>query len=313
MDVRHDEAHTDSQLFARNTTTTHNNSTHNCNNSKKLSTNPQPPTGDTQQLRCGPCAMFLADRFVEGTCPSCGFAGARGDQCDGCQGLINAVELVEPRCKTCGTAPSQEVSRHLFLDLPALEGRLGDWFHAASAAGGWPTNAIAVTQAWLANSLKERCISRDLKWGTPVPREGFTDKVFYVWFDAPIGYISMTQGLASYIGDDARVGVPDADVAALKLARMELEKQVDENAYKKWWHNPENVRLYQFLGKDNIPFHTVIFPGSLLGTGANWTLAHHVAVTEYLNYERGKFSKSRGVGVFGDGAMESGLPPWVYR
>ena len=142
-----------------------------------------------------------------------------------------------------------------------------------------------MTQAWIRDGLKERAITRDLKWGIPVPKAGFEDKVFYVWFDAPIGYISIT----ACAGD---------------------EKGFD---WKYWWQRPDEVELFQFIGKDNIPFHTVIFPSSLLGSGKEWTMLHHMSSTEYLNYEAGKFSKSKGVGVFGTDAVESGIPADVWR
>jgi methionyl-tRNA synthetase len=147
--------------------------------------------------------------------------------------------------------------------------------------GKWSANTIMMTDAWLDQGLKKRCITRDLKWGTPVPLDGFRDKVFYVWFDAPIGYISITAG---YTKD-----------------------------WRAWWQNPKDVDLVQFMGKDNVPFHTVIFPSSLIGTGRDWTLVHHVSTTEYLNYETGKFSKSRGTGVFGDSARDCGLPSDCFR
>eukprot|EP01017_Pseudomicrothorax_dubius_P036670 TRINITY_DN5274_c0_g1_i1.p1 TRINITY_DN5274_c0_g1~~TRINITY_DN5274_c0_g1_i1.p1 ORF type:complete len:348 (-),score=83.72 TRINITY_DN5274_c0_g1_i1:157-1200(-) len=129
--------------------------------------------------------------------------------------------------------------------------------------------------------LKPRCITRDLKWGTPVPLEEYKDKVFYVWFDAPIGYLSITANI-----------VPE---------------------WERWWKNPKDVKLYQFMGKDNVTFHTVIFPCSLIGTKDPYTLLHHVATTEFLNYEGGKFSKSQGLGVFGDHCMETGIPVEVWR
>ena len=155
----------------------------------------------------------------------------------------------------------------------------------ASVKGFWANNAIQMTQAWIRDGLKERAITRDLKWGIPVPKAGFEDKVFYVWFDAPIGYVSIT----ACAGD---------------------EKGFD---WKSWWMNPDEVDLFQFIGKDNIPFHTVIFPSSLLGSGKKWTMLHHMSSTEYLNYESGKFSKSKGVGVFGNDAMESGIAADVWR
>ncbi|CAN6475927.1 unnamed protein product [Victoria cruziana] len=150
-----------------------------------------------------------------------------------------------------------------------------------SVAGSWSQNAIQATYAWLKEGLRPRCITRDLKWGVPVPLEKFKDKVFYVWFDAPIGYISIT---ACYTSE-----------------------------WEKWWKNPENVELFQFMGKDNVPFHTVMFPSTLLGTGESWTLMKTISVTEYLNYEAGKFSKSKGVGVFGNDAKNTNIPVEVWR
>jgi methionyl-tRNA synthetase len=172
-------------------------------------------------------------------------------------------------------------TRHLYIDLPAILPKLKKWMEEASVRGFWARNAVQMTNAWMRDGLKERCITRDLKWGIPVPKEGFTDKVFYVWFDAPIGYISIT---ASHTDD-----------------------------WESWWRNPDKVELFQFIGKDNIPFHTVIFPSSLLGSGEKWTMLHHMSSTEYLNYEGGKFSKSKGVGVFGTDARDTGIPADVYR
>jgi len=253
------------------------------------------------QVYCLQCSRFLADRFIEGECPLCHYEDARGDQCDKCGKLLSATELLKPTCKagraaTCAVgAPPHSVevrsSQHLFLDLPKLSERLESWIGKASQEGSWTENSIQTTRAWIRDGLKPRCITRDLKWGTPVPYEGFESKVFYVWFDAPIGYLSIT---ADY----------------LKNSEGGIE------TWREWWCTPPagaDVRLYQFMGKDNIPFHTVIFPASLLGTGKDWTLLHHVSTTEYLNYETGKFSKSRGVGVFGDNARDTGIPSEIWR
>ncbi|KAL2918405.1 methionine--tRNA ligase mes1 [Polyrhizophydium stewartii] len=233
------------------------------------------------QLYCIKHESFLADRFVEGTCPICGFEDARGDQCDGCGKLINAIELKNPRCKLDGASPIPRDSKHLFLDLKTQQPKLEEWFKKASADGAWSANSQTITNSWLKEGLKPRCITRDLKWGTSVPRKGYENKVFYVWFDAPIGYLSIT---ANYTKD-----------------------------WEKWWKNPKNVQLYQFMGKDNVAFHTVIFPSTLIGTSDNWTLLHHLSTTEYLQYESGKFSKSRGIGVFGNNAADSGIPVEVWR
>ena len=172
-------------------------------------------------------------------------------------------------------------SDHIFLSLDKLESRVTNWNEKACTEGAWSKNSKTITQSWLKEGLQPRCITRDLVWGTPVPVEKFKEKVLYVWFDAPIGYVSIT---ANYT-----------------------------NGWEKWWKNPENVSLYQFMGKDNVPFHTVIFPASQIGTGDNWTMLHHLNTTEYLQYEGGKFSKSRGVGVFGNNAQETGISPSVWR
>lgn len=158
---------------------------------------------------------------------------------------MNATDLVEPRCKLDGNAPITKDSKHLFLDLGKLQPEIEKAFKKSSTEGKWSSNGITITQSWLKEGLRPRCITRDLKWGTPVPLKGFEDKVFYVWFDAPIGYPSIT---ANY---------------------------TDE--WEKWWKNPENVKLYQFMGKDNVPFHSVIFPGSEIGTGEDWTIVNHIS------------------------------------
>ncbi|NXA60287.1 SYMC protein, partial [Mohoua ochrocephala] len=151
-----------------------------------------------EQLRCESCGRYLADRFVEGTCPFCGYAEARGDQCDKCGKLINAVELKNPQCKLCRGTPVATPTQHLFLDLPKLEGRLEAWLERTWAAGDWTANARHITRTWLRDGLRPRCITRDLTWGTPVPLDGFRDKVFYVWFDAPIGYLSITANYTEH-------------------------------------------------------------------------------------------------------------------
>ncbi|MGH0180987.1 UNVERIFIED_CONTAM: hypothetical protein FKN15_025803 [Acipenser sinensis] len=209
-----------------------------------------------EQLRCESCQKFLADRFVEGICPFCNYEEARGDQCDKCGKLINATEL-------------------------KLEARLVKWLEDSMVSGNWTPNARFIARSWIRDGLKPRCITRDLKWGIPVPLEEFKDKVFYVWFDAPIGYLSIT---ANYT-----------------------------DQWERWWKNPEQVQLYNFMAKDNVPFHSVVFPCSLLGAEDNYTLVNHLIATEYLNYEDGKFSKSRGVGVFGDMAKETGIPADIWR
>lgn len=184
--------------------------------------------------------------------------------------------------QVCEGTPCVHDTDHLFLELPLLKEKLEKYIYEASATGSWSQNALRTTMdAWLKEGLKPRCITRDLKWGVSVPHEKYKDKVFYVWFDAPIGYISIT---ACYTPE-----------------------------WEKWWKNPDNVELYQFMGKDNVPFHTVMFPSALLGTGENWTLVKTISVTEYLNYESGKFSKSKGIGVFGNDAKDTNIPADVWR
>lgn len=173
---------------------------------------------------------------------------------------------------------------HYYLELPNVEAKLKDWINKTSAEGKWSNNSKTITNSFLSEGLKPRCITRDLKWGVEVPteEEDMKNKVFYVWFDAPIGYLSIT---ANFMKDD----------------------------WEKWWKNPENVKLYQFMGKDNVTFHTVIFPSTLLGTENKYTLVHHLSTTEFLNYENKKFSKSNNTGVFGDQAKNTGMPSEVWR
>ncbi len=237
--------------------------------------------GESEQWYDEKAGMFLADRFLEGTCPFCGYEDARGDQCDKCGHLLHADELKDPVSKISGTKPVMRTTRHLFIDLSHFEDELKTWIEHQSKIGFWSDNSYKISKSWLDRGLRKRAITRDLKWGVNVPIKGFEDKVVYVWFEAPIGYISITANLT------------------------------DE--WEDWWQNPGDVHLYQFMGKDNVPFHTVIFPATLFGTRENWTMLYHISTTEYLNYEGGKFSKSRGVGVFGTDAMETGIPSDVWR
>ncbi|MDR1575580.1 MAG: methionine--tRNA ligase [Treponema sp.] len=259
-----------------------------------------------EQLHCAQCGRFLADRYIRGVCPHCGSADARGDQCEACGKLLDPTELKEPRCAACGSLPSLKSTRHLYIDLPKIKDRLEAWIKAASEKGFWANNAIRMTQAWIRDGLRERAITRDLQWGIPVPRPGYEEKVFYVWFDAPIGYISITGNL----GDAIAKGIVPNTASRFK-AYPRFSDWHDFVDY--WWKSPDDVELFQFIGKDNIPFHTVIFPSSLLGSGDNWTMLYHMSSTEYLNYESGKFSKSRGIGVFGTDVMETGIPSDVWR
>jgi methionyl-tRNA synthetase len=246
---------------------------------QKLYKNSYITEDEIEQAYCIKCDKFLADRFVNGTCPHCGYENARGDQCENCGRLLDPVELLEPKCKFCGTAPEIRRSRHLFIDLPKIEPKLMQWINEKKET--WSQNAITFTMAWIKQGLKPRCITRDLKWGIPVPLKGYENKVFYSWFDAPIGYIGITK--------ECR---PD---------------------WKEWWHDPDGVRLVQFMGKDNIPFHTILFPAFLIGADDNYTLMDQISSNEYLNYEGGQFSKSRNLGVFGDDCQKTGIPADVWR
>ncbi|KAL8763788.1 MAG: hypothetical protein Q9184_000490 [Pyrenodesmia sp. 2 TL-2023] len=246
----------------------------------------------SRQPYCEKHKSFLADRFIEGTCPKCGYVDARGDQCDSCGSVdYEPLDLIQPRCKIDpDTTPIARDTRHIHLRLDKLQPDIENWSRKASLHGDWSKNGKTITESWLKQGLKDRGISRDLKWGVPIPlevfsdvkdREIYKDKVFYVWFDACIGYVSIT---ANYT-----------------------------DKWERWWRDPENVQLYQFMGKDNVPFHTVIFPASQIGTGEKWTMLHHLSTTEYLNYEGGKFSKSRGIGVFGNNARETKVSADVWR
>lgn len=251
------------------------------------------------QLFCNHCNMFLADRFVHGICPKCGYEDARGDQCDKCGSLLDPTELKQPRCSTCSSTPEVKETKHLYINLPKISGKLDEWMKKVSVEGKWADNAVNITKAWIRDGLNERAITRDLKWGIPVPKKGYENKVFYVWFNAPIGYMSITKQLANEL---------------IKAGKKSFD-------WKSWWlpseseegKNKEHVDLFQFIGKDNIPFHTVIFPCTLLGSGHDWTKLYHMSSTEYLNYEDGKFSKSRGIGVFGTDAIESGISADAWR
>ena len=235
----------------------------------------------SEQLYCPGDRCFLADRYIHGTCPHCGYSQARGDQCEDCGKLLDPTELREPKCGICGSRPVLRQTSHLYLDLPAITPLIRQWMQKASVEGFWAKNALRMTESWMRDGLRARAITRDLKWGIPVPRPGYEGKVFYVWFDAPAGYISIT---ADHTED-----------------------------WERWWREPEETELFQFIGKDNIPFHTVVFPATQIASGETWTRLHHMSSTEYLNYEGGKFSKSKNMGVFGNDCRSTGIPADVWR
>lgn len=200
--------------------------------------------------------MFLADRFVTGTCPlaNCGFEDARGDQCDKCGKLLDAVDLINPVSVMSKTTPIVKKSKHLFIKLDEIEPELKDWLQKSLLTDKITSkNTKAIAGQWTKKGLMPRCITRDLKWGTAVPVKGYESKVFYVWFDAPIGYISMTK---TYCGQN--------------------------DDWKQWWMNPENVEYFQYMGKDNVAFHSVVFPSTLIGTGQNWTKVTSLRGASYI-------------------------------
>ena len=229
---------------------------------------------------------FLPDRYVTGTCPHCGYDKARGYQCENCTKVLDPTELINPRSTISGSTNLEvRETKHLFLNLPKLEKQLAEW--VKSKEPFWPDVAYSIAQKWLKEGLRPRCITRDLKWGFPVPKKGFEDKVFYVWFDAPIGYLGITKQWA--------------------------DEKPGERNWKDWWLNAKDVYYVQFMGKDNVPFHSISFPATLLGTGENWTKVDYLKGMSYLTFEGGKFSKSEQRGVFAEDAVrEFPADYWRY-
>ena len=229
-------------------------------------------THNTKQMYCEHDKRFLPDRYVEGECPYCHASGARGDQCDACGKLLDADELVNPACKICSNTPVIRETKHWFLDLPAFAEKLKHWLDEKT---NWKDNVKKFILSWIEEGLIERSITRDINWGVPVPEysgdkaissEDIKGKVLYVWFDAPIGYISSTVEWAKNLGQ------PDK--------------------WKEYWLNPE-CRIVHFIGKDNIPFHAIIWPSLLMGQEENYTLPWDIPANEYLTLEGEKISTSK--------------------
>ena len=219
---------------------------------------------------------FLPDRYVMGTCPRCGYEKARGDQCENCTRLLDPLDLIDPRsARTESTALEIRESVHLFLKLSALQSRIRKWVDQQTE---WPPLTRQVALKWLNEGLKDRCITRELRWGVSVPRPELAHLVFYVWFDAPIGYIGITREWA------------------------ETHEQPD--AWRSWWLDTEDVRYTEFMGKDNLPFHAVMFPAMLFGASKSWKLPDQIKGFHWLDYYRGKFSTSLQRGVFTDAALD---------
>ncbi len=225
------------------------------------------------QPYCPNCRRFLPDRYIEGTCPYCHSSGARGDQCDDCGKPINPLELINPRCRLCATTPQFVDSEHFFFKLSAFQDRISAW---AGEQSQWRPNVYNLTQRYLKEGLRDRAITRDIDWGVPVPVSGFENKRIYVWFEAVIGYLSATKEWAKSSGDEER--------------------------WRSFWE--EGAKSYYFIGKDNIPFHTIIWPAMLMGySGLN--LPHDVPANEFLTIEGRKLSTSRNWAVW--------LPDYLSR
>ena len=227
------------------------------------------------QAYCPSCQRFLPDRYVEGTCPSCQASGARGDQCDACGKPMNTADLIDPYCRICKTTPVFRDSEHFFLKLSVFQERLEQWVNKNTH---WKPNVSGLTTRYLKEGLKDRAITRDIDWGVPVPVEGFEDKRIYVWFEAVIGYLSASKQWAR---DKAR----------------------DAEKWHDFWQG-DGVKSYYFLGKDNIPFHTIIWPAMLLGY-EGLVLPYDVPANEFLTIEGRKISTSKNWAVW--------LPDYLSR
>jgi len=243
----------------------------------------------TRQVYSQKDGRFLPDRYVIGTCPHCGYERARGDQCENCTRVLDPTDLINPRSALSGSSDIEvRDSAHLFLKQSKFADRLRAWID--SKKNDWPTLVTSIAYKWLDEGLQDRGITRDLQWGVPVPddiAEGrLKGKVFYVWFDAPIEYIGATWEWAEANGKG--------------------------DAWRRWWYQADDVRYVEFMGKDNVPFHTVIFPATIFGSGQPWKLVDDLKGFNYINYEGGKFSTSGKRGVFMDSALEI-LPADYWR
>ncbi|PWI41121.1 methionine--tRNA ligase [Streptomyces sp. ICBB 8177] len=235
---------------------------------------------------------FLPDRYIVGTCPHCGYDKARGDQCENCTRVLDPTDLIEPRSAVSGSSRLEvRETKHLFLLQSKLQPEVEAWL-AGNGSKDWPTLASSIAHKWLTEGLQDRAITRDLEWGVPVPADEWPElaadgKVFYVWFDAPIEYIGATK-----------------EWADLEPASRD---------WRSWWYEAdESVRYTEFMAKDNVPFHTVMFPATQLGTRAPWKKVDYVKAFNWLNYYGGKFSTSQRRGIFTDAALEL-LPADYWR
>ncbi len=217
---------------------------------------------------CSKCKRFLPDRYIEGTCPHCGNEKARGDQCDECGKILDPQDLVDVKCKICGSTPEIQTSEHLFLALSKFEPKLLNWIKDKKH---WKSSVLKFTHNWLKDGLRDKAITRDMSWGINVPVEGFEDKRIYVWFDAVTGYLSASKEWAQIKGESSK--------------------------WKEWWKNPD-AKHYYFLAKDNIPFHSLIWPSMLMGYDESLELPYDIPANEYLRLKGEQFSKSRGLAVW---------------
>jgi len=217
---------------------------------------------------CNECKKFLPDRYIEGTCPYCKNQNARGDQCDECGKLLDPQDLEKVKCKICGSTPEIKTSEHFFLALSKFEPKLLKWMKDKTY---WKSSVKKFTENWLKNGLKDRAITRDMQWGIPVPIKGFEDKRIYVWFDAVTGYLSASKEWSKTNGD--------------------------KNKWEYWWKDPK-AKHYYFLAKDNIPFHSIIWPSMLMGYNKSLDLPYEIPANEYLRLKGEQFSKSRGIAVW---------------
>ena len=222
---------------------------------------------------------FLADRFVIGTCPHCGYERAYGNECDKCFANLEPSELINPRSAVDPESPVEmRETKHLYFRTSAMQDKLREWIDSRV---GWSKTALAIANKWLAEGLQDSPITRDLKWGVPVNKAGYENKVFYVWFDAPWGYISISQ-------------------------------YANEN-WADWWHGGDDVHYAQFMGKDNVSFHSIFFPAQELAMDDNWKTVDVLKGMNFLNFEGAKVSKSTGNGIFlNDAIREFPADYWRY-
>ncbi|MDO5632796.1 MAG: methionine--tRNA ligase [Paracoccus sp. (in: a-proteobacteria)] len=235
---------------------------------------------------------FLPDRYIEGTCPNCGYDKARGDQCENCTKQLDPTDLIDPRSAISGSTNLEvRETKHLYLRQSALKDQIAAWIDSKT---DWPILTTSIAKKWLndGDGLQDRGITRDLHWGIPVkkgdqPWPGMEGKVFYVWFDAPIEYIAATAEWADKTGGD----------------------------WERWWRTDkgaDDVTYTEFMGKDNVPFHTLSFPATIIGSGEPWKLVDYIKSFNYLTYDGGQFSTSQGRGVFMDHALDI-LPADYWR